>query len=69
MTNINEFTRRVNMIEEARETQGVTGHFTVVCADCEKVIETCRCAAPDKTKVFIVCDECEKIKSGYGHGV
>lgn len=36
----------------------MTEHYIVICKECGKIIEQCRCMAMDKTKIYRICDEC-----------
>ena len=41
----------------------MSGHFRVVCVDCNATISQCRCPSPDKGITYLVCSKCaEKAK-------
>lgn len=34
-------------------------HFMTICKFCKKIINQCRCAAPNKKKMYETCDDCK----------
>jgi len=38
----------------------VSGHFIMLCKNCNAVIAQCRCRDLNKPKIYAICDNCEK---------